>query len=502
MGAPLLDEAATALLLLAGLAFALALFITLASSIEDCFVDLYWFAIRLVGDPEQAEARGLLAVPPPAERPLAVLVPAWQEAEVLPLSLGHLLATARYRDFRVFVGCYLNDPATRAAVERLAAADGRVVPVTVPRPGPSCKADCLNAVVAAALERERRDGWRFAGFVLQDAEDMAHPEALACFNRLLGRWHLVQLPVLPLAERLGALVGGHYLDEFAEMHGKELPVRNALSGVVPGSGVAVAYERDAFLTARADNGGEAFTDGALTEDYDLSLRLARLGTRHLFLRRVGAARRPQGTRRDLIGTRELFPHDLAGAVRQKARWIQGISFQAWERFGWQGPGALRYFLLRDRKVLLCGHASLFGHLGLLYLLTRALLADHAPFWAPPPLLPEDSLLWQLAAVNLGFLCYRLLLRHLWVWAVYGWGHLPLVLPRYLVGALVNYLALWRASRLFLRQRRDGRPIGWDKTRHAFPATAPAGPPRQSAGPAEAPAAAPGVAAAGRLEDAA
>jgi len=500
MGAPLLDEAATALLLLAGLAFAFALLITLVSSIEDCFVDLYWFALRLVGDPEQAEARALLAELPAAERPLAVLVPAWQEAEVLPLSIGHLLATARYRDFRVFVGCYPNDPATRAAVERLAAADARVVPVAVPRPGPSCKADCLNATLAAALERERLDDRPFAGFVLQDAEDMAHPEALACFNRLLGRWHLVQLPVLPLVERRGALVGGHYLDEFAEMHGKELPVRNALSGVVPGSGVAVAYERTAFLAARVANDGEAFTSGALTEDYDLSLRLARLGTRHLFLRRVGEARRPRGTRRDLIGTRELFPHDLAGAVKQKARWIQGISFQAWGRFGWRGPGALRYFLLRDRKVLLCGHASLFGHLGLAYLLTRELLADHAPFRVPPPLLPEDSLLWQLAAVNLGFLLYRLLLRHLWVWAVYGWGHLPLVLPRYLVGALVNYLALWRATRLFLRQRRDGRPIGWDKTRHAFPAAASARPPLPGSRPAVATGSATG--AAGRLEDAA
>jgi len=498
MGAPLLDGAATVLLLLAGPAFALALLITLASSIEDCFVDLFWLALRLVGDPEQAEAAALLTAPPSEERPLAVLVPAWQEAEVLPQSLGHLLATARYRDYRVFVGCYANDPATRAVVEHLAAGDARVVPVAVPRPGPSCKADCLNAAVAAALEQERRDGRRFAGFLLQDAEDMAHPEALACFNRLLGRWHLVQLPVLPLVERLGALVGGHYLDEFAEMHGKELPVRNALSGVVPGSGVAVAYERDALLDAAAANGGEAFSSGALTEDYDLSLRLARLGTRHLFLRRVGGLRRVPGTRRDLIGTRELFPVDLAGAVKQKARWIQGISFQAWRRFGWCGPAALRYFLLRDRKVLLCGHASLVGHLALVYLLARELLADHAPFRVPPPLLPDDSLLWHLAAINLGFLFYRLLVRHLWVWEVYGWRHLPLVLPRYLVGALVNYLALWRATRLFLRNLRDGRPIGWDKTRHAFPAAEPLGP---TLGPSPRPMQ-PAGASATRLDDAA
>lgn len=475
MGAPLLEEAATAFLLLVGLAFAFALFVTVLSSIEDCFVDLFWLSLRLVGDPEQAAAECLLSGPAPPERPLAVLLPAWQEAEVLPQSLGHLLASARYRDFRVFVGCYPNDPATRAVVERLAAADPRVVAVAVPRPGPTCKADCLNAALAAALAWEERQGQRFAAFVLQDAEDLAHPEALACFNRLVGPWDLVQLPVLPLIAGLGRLVGGHYLDEFAEMHGKEVPVRAALSGIVPGSGVATAYGRAALLAARDANGGEAFSCGMMTEDYDLSLRLARLGTRHLFLRRLAGPGRALQTRRDLIATRELFPHDFGAAVKQKARWILGISFQAWERFGWRGSPALRYLFLRDRKLLLCGPVTLIGHVGLLYLLGRSLLARHLPDWAPPPLLADDSLLWHLAALNLCFLFYRLALRHAWVWAVYGSRHLPLVLPRYLAGALVNYAALLRASLLYWRHRRHGQPLGWDKTRHAFPAEALAAP---------------------------
>jgi hypothetical protein len=70
MGAPLLDEAATALLLLAGLAFVFALLITIVSSIEDCFIDLLWLSLRLAGDPRQAAAERLLAGPAPLERPL------------------------------------------------------------------------------------------------------------------------------------------------------------------------------------------------------------------------------------------------------------------------------------------------------------------------------------------------------------------------------------------------------------------------------------------------
>ena len=41
----------------------------------------------------------------------------------------------------------------------------------------------------------------------------------------------IQLPVVPLVKRWNACVGGHYMDEFAEMHGKEVPVRALATGI-------------------------------------------------------------------------------------------------------------------------------------------------------------------------------------------------------------------------------------------------------------------------------
>ncbi|MFW1443002.1 hypothetical protein ACEV7Z_23725, partial [Vibrio parahaemolyticus] len=57
---------------------------------------------------------------------------------------------------------------------------------------------------------------------------MVHPLELRLFDALLDRHHAVQLPVLPLPHRRSRLIGGHYLDEFAEAHGRNLVVRQLL----------------------------------------------------------------------------------------------------------------------------------------------------------------------------------------------------------------------------------------------------------------------------------
>lgn len=453
----------TAGLFAATLLFAGSLLLIFLSSLDDCFGDLLWLSLRLTG-----------AAPPPLpeeeveEGLLAVFVPAWQEAEVLPQSLAHLLASARYKNFCVFVGVYPNDRSTEVAARQIAQQDARIIPIVTPRPGPTCKADCLNALLQGAMAWEEGEGRRFKGFILQDAEDMSHPEALSCFNRALDHHDLIQLPVVPVVRRWSACIGGHYMDEFAEMHGKEVPVRALVTGLVPGSGVATAYARH-LLVGASEGPGSVFNTDTLTEDYELSFRLAGRARRQIFLRLTGDEATPLATRNDVIATRELFPHRLRDAVRQKARWIVGISFQGWRQLGWRGSLLTRYYFLRDRKILLCGHASLISGVGLLYSFVQRLTAEIAPTVAPPALLADDDLLWQIALLNIGFLLHRLLVRHLCVWSLYGWRQLPLVLPRYLTGAVVNYLALCRATRMFGAHLLTGEPIGWDKTSHAFPA---------------------------------
>ena len=70
---------------------------------------------------------------------MAIIIPAWDEAGVIGAMLRHLLHRLDYPRYRVFVGVYPNDPATRACVEQVA--DPRIKVVLCARPGPTTKAD-------------------------------------------------------------------------------------------------------------------------------------------------------------------------------------------------------------------------------------------------------------------------------------------------------------------------------------------------------------------------
>ena len=99
------------------------------------------------------------------------------------------------RDYRIYVGCYPNDPATAAAVA--AVDDPRVRIVVGPSAGPTSKADCLNRLWQRMIADEAAEGFRFKAVVLHDAEDIVHSAELPLFDSLIEQYDLVQLPVVP-----------------------------------------------------------------------------------------------------------------------------------------------------------------------------------------------------------------------------------------------------------------------------------------------------------------
>jgi len=449
------------------------------SGLDDLFVDLLYWARRLTkrdrsetADPEAA-TEALLAAP---ERPIALMIPAWDESAVIGRMLRHTLDVYRYDRYHIFVGVYPNDPATREAVESVAAVEPRVHPVVTPAPGPTTKADCLNAVIDAIFDFERRSGVRFARFTYHDAEDIVHPYELKLANARVDA-HMIQIPVVPLSRRWWHFTAGHYKDEFAEFGLKDLPVRRALGGFVPSAGVATSFSRHAIETLRRLHGGRVFSTRSLTEDYDIGYRLHAAGLRVDYVRETVrvAYRRPDGSvvhRDETIVSKGYFPATFRQAVRQKARWITGIVFQGTAKIGWPEGWGLRYILLRDRKGVVTHAINFLAYLLLFALswhwLTRTLFPD---WWHFPMELDEKSALHPVLSATLFFMLGRLAHRGYFTWRVYGPADALLSAPRMVWGNLINMFALFRAIGLYRRAKRARREVYWDKTAHEFPDTA-------------------------------
>lgn len=111
--------------------------------IGDLLVDAIWIGGSMRRLVRGAPSPTIERLPEPQRPgPLAIFIPAWDEAPVIGIMLRHTLATLDHEDYRLYVGCYPNDPETIAEVERVA--DTRVRMVVGSAPGPTNKADCLN----------------------------------------------------------------------------------------------------------------------------------------------------------------------------------------------------------------------------------------------------------------------------------------------------------------------------------------------------------------------
>jgi adsorption protein B len=338
---------------------------------------------------------------PDAPGRFAVLMGAWDEAAVIGTTITLALERWGDADFCIYVATYPNDPATQAAIEAAralspAAAD-RVRIVPGDRPGPTTKAEALNRAWAALMADEAAAGEPVKAIVLHDAEDFVHRDELRLFDRLIERFALVQIPVRPLKRAGHPGVAGHYLDEFAEAHGKQLVIREAVGASVPCAGTGCAVERGMAGRLAAERGGAPFDSESLTEDYELGLRIGALGGRGILARLL---ERPGGP---LVAVEAYFPHRGAVAVRQKARWVTGIALAGWDRMGWRGGVREHWMRVRDRSAPVAAAVLAAGYLALLVAGAESLLA-----WSegrPAPVVAEvkSPLAWVLA----GLLVWRL-----------------------------------------------------------------------------------------------
>jgi len=440
----------------------------LLSNIDDAFVDLYYIIHKIrrrIFIYKKFRAYHADDILLKEEQYFAIMIPAWQESAVIQAMLKNTLSSYHYQNYHIFVGCYRNDPETIFEINQITPHEKKLHVSLLDTDGPTCKADCLNQIYKDIYDFEHEKNFTFAGLVLHDAEDIVHPLELKLYNHLIPRKDLIQIPVIPLERPWYDLTGGHYQDEFAENHSKEMVVRESLTGHVPSAGVGTVLSRRAIAALSHDHTSPPFDTGNLTEDYDLALRLKKEKLSLIFARFKASAG-------DIIATREFFPNTITAVTRQKSRWIMGIAFQGWRNQKWGGPLSMKYALFRDRKGVLTSHLSIIAYFILLNILIVWLIEWVFPTgYRYPPLLHRGEPLEYLLWANLLFFLNRALQRFYFTHHIYGNRVALLSLPRQLWGNILNFLASVRAVYIYSGHILFDIPLVWDKTDHVFPDSA-------------------------------
>jgi bacteriophage N4 adsorption protein B len=450
------------------------------SGIGDLYFDLHYWYRRLwlswMWRKKDWERLTLERLEAREQQKIAILVPAWNEGEVIGHMLRNACETILYRNYDIFVGTYPNDEQTQAAVDTISTMFPQVHKVVAPDPGPSTKAENLNHMYQYLAEYERQTGQRYSLFevvVGHDSEDIIHPLSLLMYNYLIPRKDMIQIPVFPIPMPWHYFTHWTYADEFAENHTRILVSREYGRGFVPSAGVGTAYTRRAFDLISWRYAGDVFSPTSLTEDYELGLRLHLEGIRAAFVSQkmqIPPHVKVKGTKKlsEWIATQAMFPTSFEKAVRQKTRWNIGIVLQGWANVGWQGSPGMIVNLLHDRKPVVTSLISVLAYPILAYYIAYELFVRLVA-WELPPLVEHRTILWNLIVVASIFMVWRLGQRAMAVAWVYGVGPGLLSILRSPWANLINFVAMIRALDQYIGKRIIlGEAIAWDKTTHEFP----------------------------------
>ncbi|PSW73424.1 glycosyl transferase family 2 [Photobacterium sp. GB-50] len=466
----------------------LVLFVTMVilciCGIDDLFVDIYYWVRHLWRKGtvyKKYTRKNVDDLYQKDEQPLAIMVPAWQEFGVIDKMAELTASSLDYENYQIFVGTYPNDPETQADVDRVCMRFPNVHKVVCARPGPTSKADCLNNIISSIIEFEKKAKIKFSGFILHDAEDIVSPMELRLYNYLLPEKDLIQLPVYPYTRKWYQMTPGHYADEFAELHGKDVVVRESIAGQVPSAGVGTCFSRRAILKLLVTGDGLAFDVQSLTEDYEIGLRLKQWGMSEIFVRFPIIDKEQPTLKESSLGVslhdgsvvcvREHFPTTFSAAVRQKSRWIVGIVFQGFNKQKWTNDWKLNYFLWRDRRGFI---NNTIGFLSMVIFLQLVALSIYSYFVKDGyhflSIIADNKVNQVLLVINTFLLINRLLQRFYFVSRYYGYFEGFLSLLRLCWGTVINFAANVRAIRQVIQQG-DVHRVAWDKTTHDFPTLA-------------------------------
>jgi len=248
--------------------------------------------------------------------------------------------------------------------------------------------------------------------------------------------------------------------------------RQTLDGFIPSNGVGTGFSRRALEMLALHHSNLIFEPSCMTEDYENGFRVRRLGLKQKFIPIVLRHGRA-------IATREFFPRNFRTAVKQRSRWVTGITLQSWEFHSFRETLRHLYWFWRDRKGLPGNLLTPLTNLIFLYgLVTWSWAAETHHIWG---LAREAAALahtgsggnWFSGACASGLALQALHtgIRIGCSWRIYGRRFAAAVPLRVVVGNYINFCAAVIAIADYTKARRHRRPLRWAKTEHAYPTRA-------------------------------
>ncbi len=421
-----------------------------------------------------------LRTPPP--KLLAVIIGAWNEASVIDDVIDNLITSIQYPKsmYHVFIGVYPNDLDTMTVVLGLEKKFSNVHMVVNYQDGPTSKAQNINNIITKVKDFETSNQINFASITVHDAEDVVHPYELMVTNYLIDKYSALQFPVFPLMQMpkfknfFKTLTLGTYADEFAENHFFTMVSRCSTGAFVPSAGTGLALSREVFDHFETE---KIFPNDSLTEDYRLSLTLLEKGlSMYYVLDSIPRVSNDNKIVYDYVATRSMFPATFKKAVRQKTRWIQGITMQSVslkEIFDKNELSFMaRYSVYRDLKAKVGNLLAFVGYPVLIYFIISL-------FTQVRPIYPNNTLSWYLSLVVTIMMIERQIARAAAISNIYGLKMMffsclfpPLLPIRIVWGNIINLVATIKAYKQNNANKKKAKAsktktLAWAKTDHTF-----------------------------------
>ncbi|VVB55729.1 Glycosyltransferase AglI [uncultured archaeon] len=368
---------------------------------------------------------------------ITILIPAFDESTVIERTIERFMKVDYPQDrYEILIATYESDNSTRDVVKKHMKIYSNVREAVNPKLPPTSKAQNVNNAYLYVNKKTEIIG-------LHDAEDIVSDNILRSIVSEIKDKNCIQIKVVVDVNKNSTLTEIASATGFARYYNFSVLGKESIGHLIFSSGTGTYIKKDVLDKLILTN-GFFLDEKILVEDFELSLRLAKIGHKIVY--------------NPISEVREKFPNKFSLAVRQRTRWALG-NMQIFDQYGVANKFSLneRIGLFMD---LLCFNAQVLWVVALFISLTCVI----APMFMSMPILQIGSPLWYISTANTIIGLEKIITAQIFlrkgndVKIKYHRVILSVIL-----NDIINTVAFIKASyRYSISQKKQ---FSWDKTQH-------------------------------------